>query len=439
MRLIWIWIIAGVMVWPVSSRVTEAGGKPVDVMLSDFLILLMPFTYLFARSNPTKSQLQAVKTRNRGYHLMPFLALAFVVYGASLAAIGVGMSAETIRLYSAFKLVKPVAFVLIGYLLGSWTDPLEFLETIGRAYGVIVGLTMYFTVTNPSFPLGEWGKYIFEYELDGYPNMPMSTYASLVPLLLASTENSKNHLLRMVGWGLSACTVLIVLGSMSRSSGIALICGGSAYLISTGRAAYLFAGLTVVAVLAAVGFGLFTAFNETEVVTVLAERVHERLDRSTESEDPTSGRLEIWILAIELAAEKPIFGYMFEPFSHYYHFDTPHQQYLEVLYKAGGLGLFLYVWLLASCFKAISRLLYLTIRGTKSWYLLHGLSAMLIGILFGNLTQPNLTFSLTGNLVFLLFGSLCGYQAVISVSQPSVSSVNKTNAQQPVPLRRVAA
>ena len=76
--------------------------------------------------------------------------------------------------------------------LDPWVDPLEFVNVTGWVYGVIVGITMCFTVTAPEFPyMGEWGKYIWEWELSGYPNSPMSFYAVLVPVLLAAVKDPR--------------------------------------------------------------------------------------------------------------------------------------------------------------------------------------------------------------------------------------------------------
>jgi O-antigen ligase len=401
---------------------------------------MMPMIYLCVRSKPSKWQLQSVTSPIRAYKLMPLLALIFIVYATSLAGVGLGMSGETIRVFSAFKLVKPVGLVFLGLMLGSWTDPLEFIDITSRVYGVIVGLTTLCTVTSPEFPMGEWGKYIFEYDLSGYPNSAMSFYACLVPLLIASADISKERSMQLVGWGLAGCSALMILGSMSRSSSLALFVGVALYLVLTGRTAYLMTFLFAMAIFSVIGFGLFSMLRETDVVSVLTERVQDRLNRSTESDDPSSGRFEIWQLAIELWIERPAFGYMFESFSRYAgDVDTPHQQYLEVLHKCGGIGLFFYLALLVSCLFATSRLLRMATRGSHPWYQLNAMRAMLVGLMVGNLTQPNLTFSLTGNMVFLLFGCLCSSRAVISACQTTGAPRAKSIRTAPVPLPRIAA
>ena len=208
----------------------------------------------------------------------------------------------------------------------------------------------------------------------------------------------------------------------------------------TGRQAFLVGSFIAITVFSIVGFGLFSALKETDVVAVLTQRVQDRVNRSTESEDPSSGRFDIWEFALELSAEKPIFGYMFESFSRYTgDVDTPHQQYLEVLYKCGGLGLLFYGSVLGSCWMVTNRLLRLATFRSPAWYRLHAMVAMLGAVLLGNLTQPNLTYSLTGNMVFLMFGTLCSSRAVVSVSLTDMKTRPKWEASAPVPLKRIAA
>lgn len=441
MRIFWLCVVAAVVIWPIHSTAATVANKPIELLLSDLLVVMMPVIYMLVASPVKRQQVQSINRKVYSYKLLQALALVFVAYGTTLAAVGLGISGETMRLFSAFKLVKPVAFVFLGVLLGSWTCPLEFLSILGRVYGAIVALTFFCTVTAPEFPFGEWGKTIFEYDLSGYPNSAMSFYACLVPLLLSSVDGSKDKPIKIVGWSLAACSALIIVGSMSRSSTIALILGVSIYLCLTGRTPWLIAFFVAVTVLGVVGFGLFSAFKDTDFVAVLSNRIQQRVERSTESDDPTSGRLELWTLAIELWIERPVFGYMFESFSRYSgEFDTPHQQYLEILHKCGGLGLLIYVAMLVSCLFLTRRLVRLTKPKSPAWYQLHSMTAMMVGLMIGNLTQPNLTFSLTGNMIFLTFGCLCSARAMLSAALTRVPTQQpKSTRPAPVPLPKIAA
>jgi O-antigen ligase len=439
MRTFWLWMLGTMVVWPVHSNIATVSSKPVDLMLSDALLIALPLAYAFIRSKPTKAQISAVKGPIRFYSFTPTMALLCIVYVTALAGIGLGLSGEMVRVLSAFKLAKPMGFVFLGLLLGSWTDPLEFMDIFSRIFGAVVALTLYFTVTESHFPLGEWGKYLFEWELSGYPNMPMSFYGVMVPMLLAAVDNTRNKTVKMLGWFLAGAASLIVIGSLSRSSTLALFFGTTTYLALTGRRAILAGTFFATVVISIIGMSLFAVLQDSYVVEVLSERVQSRIDRSMEADDPSSGRYEIWGVALELCAEKPVFGYLFESFSRYMgDSDTPHQQYLEVLYKCGSVGFGLYVALISSCLMNARRLLKMTVRGSPNWYRLHAASAMLIGALIGNLTQPNLTYSLTGNMVFLLFGTFSSSRAVIAASQPFIKPQLRIVRTLQAPLRRAA-
>ncbi len=440
MRTICLWILAGFIVWPVGSTVMTVSNKPIDLILSDLLFGLVPLFYLGIRSRLPSGQAKTANRQKRWFSLPLYCAVLCIIYMTSLAGIGLGMSEEWVRVYSAFKLTKPIALILVGFVMGGWTDPFDFIDILGKAFGVLVALTLFFTVTDPDFPLGEWGRFLFEWELGGYPNSAMSFFAVMVPLLLAVADTTRIYPLRIVAWCLAAGAAMTILGSMSRSSSVVLLIGTTLYLARTGRGTLLAGTGGAIAVCSIVGFGVFSSLQDTEAVSTLVNRVKMRVDRSTGEDDPSSGRFEIWQFALELSMEKPTFGYMFESFSRYAgNVDTPHQQYLEILYKCGGVGLSLYLALLASCWMAVRRLLLICTRGDTAWYRLHSLSAMLIGVLIGNLTQPNLTYSLTGNMLFFVFGLLCSERAALSAQNPCETPQPVIVGPGFVPRPRVAA
>lgn len=440
MRRVWLWIAALIMVWPIHSTAAMIGHKPIEMVASDMFVLAMPLIYLLAGSHVSKIELQRVAAPIKAFKLLPVLAVVFIIYATSLAGIGVGMSGEVIRVYSAFKMVKPICFVVLGWILGYWIDPINFVSVIGHAAAAVVGLTMLTTMTDPSFPLGEWGRFIYEYELCGYPNSAMSFYGCLVPLLFAAADVAKEKHVKLFCWAMAACAALIIVGSMSRSSTMVMLIGTSIYLVATGRTPLLIAFAVGAVIFSIIGFGVISALKETDFVSILLERIRDRFDRSTESEDPSSGRFDIWELAIELWLEKPVFGYLFESFAKYgVDIDTPHQQYLEVLYKCGGLGLLLYGGMLVASLFRTTRLLKLSERGSAAWYQLHAARSMLIGLMIGNLTQPNLTYSVTGNFIFLLFGCLCSSRAVVAASQSSGAAPKPVEATANRPRQRLAA
>lgn len=419
MRVILLWILGFIAVWPIHFTIVRVGEKPMDLILSDLLFFIVPLAWAFFRSQAGQVPLKPAQPSAGWYRLTPCLALICIGYMATLAAIGTIQSGETIRLFSALKLAKPIGFVFLGLMVGSCTDPVEFIHVFSRAHGLVVALTLFFTAINPNVPTSGWGKYLFEFELSGYPNSPMSFYAALVPLLLAAADATRKKSLKLLGWGLATGSALMIVGSMSRSSTLALFFGTSLYLVATGRRAVLAAIAAVFMILCVIGLGFAAVKSPPSTNHSETPKADHQTEKSDEPYDPTNGRLEIWQFAAEMAAERPVFGYMFEPFSrHTGNIDGPHQQYLEILYKCGGVGLVLYLALLGSCVMATGRLIRMSRKGTVAWFQLRAMCGMLLGVLLGNLTQPNLTYSLTGNMVFLLFGSLCSARAAMSVSQP---------------------
>src|SRR4051812_23929496 len=113
MRIFWLWILGFVVVWPIHSRATEVGGKPIDVMLSDILCLIMPLAYPFIVSRSAQTRLASSRLRVRPSIFPAWMALVFIIYSVALAGIGLGTTGELIRVMSAFKLTKPVAFVFL--------------------------------------------------------------------------------------------------------------------------------------------------------------------------------------------------------------------------------------------------------------------------------------------------------------------------------------
>ncbi|WP_066358636.1 O-antigen ligase family protein [Aliarcobacter cryaerophilus] len=132
--------------------------------------------------------------------------------------------------------------------------------------------------------------------------------------------------------------------------------------------------------------------------------VERRIDKTISNNDPSSGRFTIWAEALELIEKKPFFGYMFEPFSIYYlGHDTPHQQYLEIFYKSGVIGLILYFSLTVISFFYLYK--YKDYLGEfKDLCKMFLVGVVILSI--RNMTQPNFTYSLTGNLMFFIFGLL---------------------------------
>lgn len=417
MREVCLWILAIIVVCPIHSTVARVSGRPIDVVPSDLLLILVPLAYPFLKSRWPKSPGKSVTSAIGRFSFTPALALACIIYMAAVVVLGLAFSGEMIRLLSALKLAKPIGFIFLGLILTSWTDLIKLIGLFSRAYAVVVGTVVMFTLADPNFPTCEWGKYFLNFEVSGYPNSSMTFFAVLVPLLIAASDSCNRRSFQWIGRGLAAVSAVMVIGSLSRTSTLALFFSTAIYLAMTGRWKFLIGSAVAFSFLSVVGLGIVGASKKAEIVSRPSDRIQDRIVKSDEQYDPSNGRFEIWQFVLELAKERPVFGYLFEPLSrHAGDVETAHQQYIEILYKCGGVGLLLYFLLLFSCLMDTRRLLSLTQRGSVAWFQLHAIAGMLVGVTLGNLTQSNLTFSLTGNIVFLIFGCLCGSRAAVAVS-----------------------
>jgi O-antigen ligase len=401
------------------------------------LILLAPLAYSVSRPRVPGVGCESPARQVPSQMFTPVLALICLAYVSITVASGLALSGETMRLFSALKLAKPVAFVFVGMVLGSWVNPSQLFNSISRAYAVLVGMLLAFTVADREFPNCEWGKYFFQFEISGYPNSPMSFFAVLVPLLLATADAAPQRVIRYSGRILAVASTILVIGSLSRSSTLVLFFSTAVYLALTGRWKFLVICSGLFAILAVLGLGIVSASKQTETTRKPSDRIQDRVVTIEEGFDPSNGRLEIWQFILELAAEKPVFGYLFEPLSrHMGDVESAHQQYLEILYKCGGVGLLLFLALLASCLVDLKRLQKAAPRESLAWYQLNAVTGMLVGILLGNLTQSNLTYSLTGNVLFMIFGCLNGARTAEAFGQPAQAT--RLKSVPPIPSKRAA-
>ena len=395
------WLIAVAAVWPIAIRISEMGGKPVDLVFSDFLFLLVvltpPRTFLTIPEGTDLKKLAAIR----------LIAAACVLYGLGLSLLGYAASTELSRIVSAVKFVKPVTFVLLGAYLAMIFPPLLLLRRITTVFALVVLATLGTALANPAFPRCGWGRFLFAWETYGYPNAPMTFYGVMVPMLAAAVDVQQRRAFRVLFRLATVVCILLVVASLSRSSTISMTVGLSFYLFSTSRGHIPVAAVVVGVVFALAGVGLMKLETDIDAINFLQSAIDRRLTQTVDSDDPFAGRVGIWMHALELCSEKPVLGYAFEPFSRYSnYFDTPHQQYLEILYKTGLVGGVLYLSMLGSGLIGLWHLVSRTEPRSAQSYLMRALLAAFVGTLVGNFSQPNLSYSLTGNTLFFMVGAV---------------------------------
>ncbi|MEZ6052139.1 MAG: O-antigen ligase family protein [Planctomycetaceae bacterium] len=419
----WPWIIGLAAAYPLAWEALQINGRPVDVVASDLLIMLILLVPMGGSLRiPAGVSLKRLAT-------VRVAAVVFMLYALGLAFTVYGGTADMSRIVSASKLTKPIFFVLLGTYIARTVPPLIALKRVGTAFALIVFATIGSAVLSPGFPRTAFGANLFGTRLYGYPNSAMSFYAVMLPLLIASADTKSRGMRRWFYYGAIGFTALIVVSSLSRSSTLVMVFGGLTYLFITGRGhvPIVCSSFVAVGVVASAGL-LFNLDIQNEAVLQLKENVEKRYSQTVGAEDPLSGRAGIWADTLGLAADRPIFGYAFESYHHHSTFDTPHQQYLEILYKTGGLGLVLYFWLLFSALGGVRHLSQHVAVRSDGWYFLKALFASFAAAMVGNLSQPNLTYSITGNCLFLMVGLMLNRNGAASlVDPPSVpASVGST-------------
>lgn len=392
------WSVSLLVTLPIAFRLLEFAGKPVDLVGSDLLFLLLIFV-------PRRRDLEIP----RGLSLwrlwvVRIAASATLLYNGVMVSLVYAETSDMSRVASAVKFAKPLAFVLLGTYLAAVTSPIGMLRRIALAFAGMSVATFVTAVSTPGFPHVAWGQSLFGFPTYGYPNSAMTLFAIMIPLLLATADRLSSKPGRWILRGIACLTGMTVLVSLSRSSTATMACGVLIYLYLTGRL-YLPLFVAFFSVVLLVMFsGVFDFITQNNHVAQWVERLSQRFSQTVDSSDPLSGRGDIWELTIELWAERPFFGYAFESFSNYADFDTPHQQYLEILYKSGAVGAALYGAVLLTSLLGLFHLARFAVPRSEPWFLLRALIAALCATLVGNLSQPNLTYSVTGNFLFFALG-----------------------------------
>ncbi|MGD9856180.1 MAG: O-antigen ligase family protein [Planctomycetaceae bacterium] len=408
------WGVALLVTLPVAFRLAEFAGKPVDLVASDLLFLLLIFV-------PKRRDLVIP----RGIVLwrlsmVRVSAAVMLLYCGVLASVAYAESSDMSRVASAIKFAKPLAFVMLGTFMAAVTPPVGMLRRISLAFAGMSVATFVTAVLTPGFPQVAWGKYLFGFPTYGYPNSVMTLFAIMVPFLLAGADMRPTTLGKWSLRGIAGLTGMIVVVSLSRSSTATMACGVLLYLFLTGRL-YLPVFAVVFGVMVLMTFSNALDFiTQNNDVAMWMERFTRRFSQTVGASDPLSGRGDLWALTIDLWAERPVFGYAFESFSKYADVDTPHQQYLEILYKSGALGVALYGILMLTSFLGLLHLARFSVARTEAWFLLRALNAAFCATMIGNLSQPNLTYSVTGNFLFFALGLALNKHAAAALVTRSI-------------------
>lgn len=382
---------------PISISGSSRGGLPIDLVISDLFSFILAFVYLFSFAPYSKRE-----------PLVPIQVL-FVLFGFVLASFSAIHNADLLPIFSFVKFSKVILAFFAGYALSRWFGRdavLRSLSNAAAAYLFLLFVSQFVYHRNFTPRLG---SEVFEFSVYGFPNSP-SSY--LVFVLCVALLKSRSTIMK---WSLLLVAAIFAVGSLSRS---ALILVSLAIVALSFEKATWRQSLILIAV---IGVGAFQFLPDLTMLIDIAEGVTKRLNRAQQTGDFSNGRFEIFRNSLYLIAGKPVFGYGFVSFSNFATHGTPHNQYLEVWFKLGVVGLLWYLFIIA--FGA-SRILK-TRAFLPDDLSLKGIYVMLVLVLVGNLAQPNLSYSPTGNLVFLIFGVFAIVPGRVSIHKRNPRSLQK--------------
>lgn len=267
-----------------------------------------------------------------------FKLISLLVFYIGLISVIIPSSESNFLITILKSCLWGVSFLLFYYLLGN--SPYEYQKKLVRGFWIIGAISLCALINTKLHP-------VIEYDVDylvGDNNV--FYFISVVPWLLLS-RNNKNRLFAIA---LLLCVSFI---SLKRSAVIIALGCSSIYLINEyirKSKSKLFVMLTVAALLF---FLYFMVKNQAAVVNV-----EERFDSI--GDDEGSGRIEIFGYVYRMFFDSDIISKLF---GHGYNMVTvktlgtsAHNDFLEVLYDYGIVGLVLYFSLHYQIFKTVIRL-----------------------------------------------------------------------------------
>jgi O-antigen ligase len=415
---------------PIAFGLSDASGKPIDLVPSDALVVCLIGVSVY--------RLREGISRDVARSCAIALGVSVVIF--AFAAAGGLMSGSTAPIMTGAKYVKPLLAFVVGVLLAGRVQMLTLWHYAAAASVLLVALfsASHAQLLYAAFPdtgIGRWGGSLAGFEVYGFPNSSASFL--LVPVMFlvgAWTYTGKSRYL-----GVAAVATVFMVMSLSRAAAVVAVLFYSGVIVVTLSDSMRRRFVINAAVWALVVYSGLSLLGQTDVA---AASLRARVDRTLVKEDPTSGRLAIAAETLDLVSERPYFGYLFESFDKYHvGHSTPHNQYLESLFKTGGVGFTIYyVFVLGFLVQAYRRGRQV-LRPFARLY-----SVFIIGfgtILICNLVQPNFTYSMTGNVLFLMLGYLATQDVRSSAAplrQPApMNDSNKLAMQRGTDRRSVGA
>ncbi|WP_226595709.1 O-antigen ligase family protein [Marinobacter nauticus] len=379
------------LIVPVAVPVVAISGKPIYIIPSDILYILGAiafFAVLLLREQATISVTEA-----RFVLLVLFCSVSLFAVGAA----GSMLSDTSVPVLSSLKLVKVNFFFLFGIFFSRLVSLHDFLCKIAAFSVFLVWSLLLSDIFLGNFPYPRLGGAFWGIEIYGFPNSPAVFYTAVFAFCVVGFLKFSSKACRLLA--AFACVILlfIIVGTLSRAAMLNLLCFVA--IMSALRQRYYFSGLLVGSfIMILVLSYLFSEFPN--ITSGLASKFAKFQDGA----DVSNGRFGIWADAIRLVADSPLLGNLFDPFSNYSDYDTPHNQFLEIFFKAGMIGLILF-------FLPYFISLIVVVSDLKERHEVDLriaaviLVSLFLAFLVTNLVQPNFSYTPIG----VLLSFLCGY------------------------------
>ncbi len=378
---------------PIALAVSPDSDKPIELVVSDLLFFALGLTGL--------NYLAVCDAKWNKVFVASVVAIVVLLFEGGAGVISSHGSFTS--LLSAVRLSKPLLLVFAGLFIFRNTSLDVMSSNFRSAAQSVMAITFASDLLlNSSFPAGRWGGNFLGLPTFGFPNS--SVFFLVVLIIIAYPSNVKLFWERVFGNAVCSLGVLWVVMSLSRNGVLSLIVTAlivfATYLIKDKRLV-----VNVLWALAAISVPLSYFAYFADLGSLLpTEGLLLKIERTLEYEDPTSGRLGLWDFTANLILEKPIFGYLFEPFSHYNHeYATPHSQYLELLYKGGLVGAIVFFapfWFMFSAANHSRTLCGGSNDFPYKFLIILGVASI------SSVFQPNFSYSPFANLICFMAGGM---------------------------------
>jgi putative inorganic carbon (hco3(-)) transporter len=249
---------------------------------------------------------------------------------------------------------KIILFALLTGIMINRKDRLNFLLMI-----VCMGIG-YYALRGAFGTIASGGKYAFEGPpgtFIGDRNSLAVAFVMIIPLLIYLGNHLEQKWLRYAALAAIPFCILSILGSQSRGGFIALAATIGWIIL---RSRHRFIGLAGMAIIGVLAVG-FMPKNWTDRMQTV-----ETFDQDSSMQ----GRLQMWRMAVDVAADKPIFGGGFKTFANRrlagnylpagIRLRASHSVYYEALGEHGIPGLFFYLCIMMAYFFTCNKIVRLT-------------------------------------------------------------------------------